>query len=307
MNIHSGTVALIGQPNAGKSTLLNRLLGTKLAIVSSKPQTTRHRLAGIHTSETLQVRLLDTPGIHEPWTELNRQMVNRALSALSDADAALWLGDSTVAAARMRAGEPLLDPTDLRIAEALKRSRKPVIFVANKADVAEVSALEALTAAAGGEVVLAGSVQLSAVTGAGISELQAALRAVLPPSGQFADPEAWTELSERFLAAEAVREKVFHLTEQEIPYTTHVEVMQFDESDRETQNLVRIHADVVVERPSQKAIVIGKGGEMLKRIGTLARKDIEEMLGCRVYLELFVKVERDWTKTPAGLRRAGYR
>ncbi|MBA2321778.1 MAG: GTPase Era [Deltaproteobacteria bacterium] len=229
------------------------------------------------------------------------------MSALSEADAALWLGDTTVAAARLRAGEPLLDPTDLRIVTALKGFRRPVIFVANKSDVTERPALDALSAAAAAELTLAHTVHLSAVTGAGIAELQAALRAVLPPTQERADPEAFTELTERFLCAEAVREKVFHLTEQEIPYTTHVEVMQFDESDRETQNLVRIHADVIVERPSQKAIVIGKGGEMLKRIGTLARKDIQELLGCRVYLELFVKVERDWTRSPAGLRRAGYR
>ncbi len=307
MTIRCGTVALIGQPNAGKSTLLNRLLGAKLAIVSSKPQTTRHRIAGILTTPRIQVRLLDTPGIHEPWTELNREMVGRAHSALSEADAAIWLVDATVSAARLRAGEPLLDATDHRVAEALRGSRRPVIFAANKSDVVERLALEAVQAAVADTLPLAGSTALSAATGAEIQALLALVEAVLPEGEQFADPEAWTELPERFLAAEIVREKVFHLTEQEIPYTTHVEVVQFDETERESQQLVRIHMDVVVERPSQKAIVIGKGGEMLKRIGTLARKEIQELLGSRVYLELFVKVERDWTRTANGLRRVGYR
>src|SRR5262249_12699003 len=147
---------------------------------------------------------------------------------------------------------------------------------------------------------------LSALTGDGVPVLLEELYAHLPAGPALFPPDEWTQVSERFLVAEIVREKVFHLTEQEIPYATHVDVRHFDESERESASLMRIFADVVVERESQKGIVIGKGGEMLKRIGTLARRELVELLGCRVYLELHVKVVRDWTRSPRGLRRAGF-
>jgi GTP-binding protein Era len=302
-----GRVALIGQPNAGKSTLLNRLLGSKLAITSAKPQTTRHRIAGVFTTDRFQAVLLDTPGIHEAWTELNKVMVDRAISALSEADVVCLVGDMTVYAGRVRASEPVLDTTDERILAALERAGRPVIFVANKIDVVDAKlALPVIDEFRGRIPSFAAAIPLSALTGDGVDRLVAELAEHLLEGEAEFDPEQWTDLPERFLAAEIVREKIFHLTEQEIPYSTHVEIVSFDESERETRDLVKIHADVVVERSSQKAIVIGKGGEMLKRIGTMARKEIQELLGCRVYLELFVKVEKDWTRTTGGMRRVGF-
>ena len=302
----SGRVALVGQPNAGKSTLMNRLLGQKLAITSAKPQTTRHRLAGVYTDDRVQLELVDTPGIHESWTELNKVMVDRALSALSDADVACWLGDMAVLGHRAKAGEPVLDPTDEHIAAALVASKRKVVFIANKIDVVNHALTLPVIDAIQTRVPIEAAIPLSALTGDGIPELVKLLTSLVPVGPAQHDPDAWTTIPEKFLVSEMIREKVFHLTEQEIPYITHVEIVQFDESERETREFVRILADVIVERPSQKAIIIGKGGEMLKRIGTLARKEIQEMLGCRVHLELFVKVERDWTRTQSGLRRVGF-
>lgn len=301
-----GYVGLIGRPNAGKSTLLNRVLGNKLAITSAKPQTTRNRIAGVHSDERLQAILVDTPGIHEAWTELNRSMVRRAVTVLDDVDVVFWLGDMTVLAERAERREPILDPTDELIAAELERSGRPVLFVANKVDVVPHPLLLPVIDAVRGRLPIVAAIPVSAMTGDGVPQLLDELYLHLPPGPALFPPDAWTQVSERFLVAEIVREKVFHLTEQEIPYATHVDVRQFDESEREERGIVRIYADVVVERESQKGIVIGKGGEMLKRIGTLARKDLVEMLQSRVYLELHVRVVRDWTRSSGGLRRVGF-
>jgi GTPase len=302
-----GYVGLFGRPNAGKSTLLNRILGNKLAITSAKPQTTRNRIAGIHSDDTLQVILVDTPGIHEAWTELNKSMVQRALSALEDVDLVCWIGDMTTLAARADAGEPVLDAHDEQIAEQFVRSGLPVLFVANKVDVVPHPLLLPVIDAVRQRLPIVGAVPVSALTGDGIQVLLDEMRRVLPEGPPLFPTDEWAQVSERFLVAEIIREKVFHLTEQEIPYATHVDVRQFDETEREAPgSIVRIFADVVVERESQKGIVIGRGGEMLKRIGTLARKELIELLGCRVYLELHVRVEKDWTRSRGGLRRVGF-
>ncbi|HHO51918.1 MAG TPA: GTPase Era [Deltaproteobacteria bacterium] len=306
---HCGYVALIGRPNAGKSTLLNRILGTKLAITSAKPQTTRNRIVGIHSDERMQAVLVDTPGIHEAWTELNRSMVDRAKAALDDVDVAAWIGDMTVLARRAEGDTPVLDEVDLRIAELLRASNLPVIFVANKIDIVPHPLLLPVIEAVTQQLEIAAAIPVSALTGDGVPGLLDEVTRLLPPSPPLFPPEDWAQVTERFLVSEIVREKIFHLTEQEVPYATHVVVRQFDESARgegDGRGLVRIFADVVVERESQKGIVIGRGGEMLKRIGTLARKELVELLGCRVYLELFVRVERDWTRSARGLRRVGF-
>lgn len=300
-----GYVGLVGRPNAGKSTLLNRILRNKLAITSAKPQTTRNRIAGIHSDEGMQVVLVDTPGIHEAWTELNKSMVDAALSALQEVDLVCWLGDMTHLAERAEKGLAILDELDERIATELEGSGKPILFVANKIDVVPHPLLLPVIDAVRGRLPIVAAVPVSALTGDGVDRLIEAFRAHLPKGPPLFPQDEWAQVSERFLVGEIVREKVFHLTEQEIPYATHVEVRQFDESHRD-EGLVRIFADVVVERESQKGIVIGKGGEMLKRIGTLARKDLVEMLGCRVYLELHVKVVKDWTRTRGGLARVGF-
>lgn len=305
---HCGYVALIGRPNAGKSTLLNRILGTKLAITSAKPQTTRNRIVGIHSDERMQAVLVDTPGIHEAWTELNRSMVDRAKAALDDVDVAAWIGDMTVLARRAEDDEPILDEVDLQIAALLRASGLPVIFVANKIDIVPHPLLLPVIEAVTQQLEIAAAVPVSALTGDAVQSLLDEIARLLPASPPLFPPEDWAQVTERFLVSEIVREKIFHLTEQEVPYATHVVVRQFDESARDEgdRGLVRIFADVVVERESQKGIVIGRGGEMLKRIGTMARKELVELLGCRVYLELFVRVERDWTRSARGLRRVGF-
>lgn len=301
-----GTVALVGCPNAGKSTLLNQILGTKLAITSAKPQTTRNHIRGIHSDERMQAILVDTPGIHEAWTELNRSMVGRAVAALADADVVCLLGDMTLIAERVEAGRPALDERDELVIETVERAGRPVVFVANKIDVVPHPLVLPAIDAVRSRLELAAAVPVSALTGDGVPALLAELYANLPEGPALYPTDTWTEVTERFLVAEIIREKVFHLTAQEVPYATFVDVRKFDESTRDDEGIVRIFCDVVVERGTQKGIIIGKGGEMLKRIGTLARKELQDVLGCRVYLELFVKVERDWTKSAKGLRRVGF-
>jgi GTP-binding protein Era len=285
---------------------LNQVLGNKLAITSSKPQTTRNRIAGIYNDDAQQVILIDTPGFHRAWTELNRQMVHAAMSAISDVDVVVWLGDMTVLARRAEAAEPVLDEDDDKLATLLQASGRPIVFVANKVDVVPAPLVLPVIDALARRLPLAASIPVSALTGDGVPVLLSQIRNHLPDHPPLFPPDAWTQLSERFLVSEIIREKIFHLTEEEIPYSTAVEVVRFDEEKRESEELVRIFADIIVERPSQKGILIGKGGEMLKRVGTLARKEVQGLLGCRVYLELFVKVEHNWTRTKNGLRRVGY-
>jgi len=301
-----GYAALIGRPNAGKSTLLNQVLGSKLAITSAKPQTTRNRIRGIYNDAHTQIVLVDTPGIHRAWTELNKSMVGRAMKAIEEVDVVCWIGDMTVLARRAESGEPVLDELAEEIAAALEASGQRIVLAANKMDVVPKPLVLPVIAAFSERLDLAAAVPISALTGDGVPELIDELRQVLPDHPPYFDPEQWTEHSERFLVGEIIREKIIHLTEQEVPYSTFVEIEKFDEEERENRSLVRIYAKIVVERPSQKGIVIGKGGEMLKRIGTMARKEIQRVLGCRVYLELFVKVERNWTRTQRGLRKVGF-
>lgn len=305
-DFRTGFVALLGRPNAGKSTLLNLILGSKLAITSAKPQTTRDRIVGVHTDDHMQAVLIDTPGIHKAWTELNKSMVHRATSAVADADVVCWIEDMTLLAPRVQRGQPLLDGAAEAIVAMIREAGTPAILVANKLDVVHPSTVLPVIDAVRQALPLHAAVPLSALTGDGLSDLLAEIRTALPVGPPLYDPDAWTQVSERFLAAELIREKIFHLTEQEIPYATAVEIEVFDESEREAGGQVRIHAAVIVERPQQKAIVIGKGGEMIKRIGTLARKDLQRVLDARVHLELFVKVERNWTRTTGGLRKVGY-
>jgi GTP-binding protein Era len=301
-----GFVTLIGRPNAGKSTLLNQFLGSKLAITSPKPQTTRDRIAGVYTDTAMQAVLLDTPGVHKAWTELNKSMVRRAREALSDADAVCWIEDMSVLARRHQSNKPVLDPASEALIELLVASGKPIIFVANKMDLIKPHWVLPVIDAIQHKIELAAAIPMSALQGDGIEVLKKELLGLLPEGPPLYPADHWTDVSERFLAAEVLREKIFHLTEQEIPYASYVDIESFDESQRETKNLVSIAAVVVVERPQQKGIVIGKGGAMLKRIGTLARKEMQQILQCRVHLQIFVKVEKDWTRTAKGLRKVGF-
>jgi len=278
----AGVVALIGRPNAGKSTLLNRLLGQKLAIVTAKPQTTRSRILGISTLPAAQILWLDTPGLHSAGKPLNRVLNAIALAAAEDCDVALLLVDPGRG----------LDPELAALRDKLL-GRRAVLVVATKADLHPTPAAE-----------LPADLRLSAQTGEGVEALLAAVVEKLPPAPPYYDdPDQLTDRPLRWLAAECVREAVFEELEQELPYATAVEVESFDESRPE---LVRIRAQLLVERDSQKRIVVGTGGEQVKRIGMRARAALEVLLETRVHLDLWVKVEPEWSKRPRRLGALGY-
>lgn len=281
----AGVVALLGRPNAGKSTLLNRLVGEKLAIVTAKPQTTRSRILGIVSREDAQLLLLDTPGFHESDKALNRALAAVVDEVADDCDVALLLVDP---GRGWDAGHEALR-------ERLTRRGTPVRVVATQAD-----------RLPGGRVPpeLPADHVISAKTGEGVEALLDDVVARLPVSPPLHDPELLTDRPMRFLAAELVREAVFEELAQEVPYETAVEIREFDERSRE--DLVTIRADLIVERRSQKGIVVGRGGERIKAIGQRARAQIERLLDRRVHLELWVKVEAKWTKRPKRLKSLGY-
>ena len=295
----SGFVAIVGRPNVGKSTLLNRLMGQKVAIVSPKPQTTRGRILGVLTRDDAQIALLDTPGLHTAKGGLNARMVNRALQTLADADAAMFL---------IEAQGPAIDSATRKALEQVKAARKPTLLVINKIDEVRKHELLPLIERWKSEYDWTEIYPLSALTGQNVEGLLPALIRHLPEGERMFDKDVWTDVPERQLCAELVREQILRQTEQEVPYSTAVLVEEFDETEREVgpRGLVRILATVLCERDSQKAIIIGKGGARLKEIGTLARKEFERLLGAKVFLQLHVRVEPGWTQTEKGMRRAGY-
>ena len=289
----SGFVGIIGAPNVGKSTLLNRILGRKVAITSEKPQTTRHRILGVWTTAQCQAVFLDTPGLHRAGGLLNREMVGRALGVLSDVDLVLLMT------------APGCRAVDEKLAvSALKEHKKPVILVLNKIDTLNKTELLPWMDDWGRRLPLAALVPLSALTGENMSALLGEITAHLPEGPQYYPPETLTDQPERFIASEMVREQVFRLTGQEVPYATAVTVEEFKD-DR--PDLTRIQATIHLERDSQKKIVIGKNGRKLKEIGTAARQEIERLTGTKVFLQLFVRVQKKWSKDPRALRRFGYK
>jgi len=308
---HSGFAALVGRPNVGKSTLLNRLVGEKIAIVSPRPQTTRTRITGVVTRPEGQVAFVDTPGIHEARGALNKAMVEAALATLQDVDVVLLLVEPSLGPDG-RTPEVTLGVR--AILERLAPVRTPVLLVVNKVDSVPRPLLlpfvAALTAVRPFDEVLL----VSALTGDGMEDLLRTTLSRLPEGGPLFDPETFTDQQEAGLAAELIREQVLRHCRQEVPHSAAVMVDAFDESERAPrpgsrpgglQGLVRIHATLFVERESQKAIVIGKRGAMLKAIGTDARKALERLLDTHVYLDLRVKVEPRWTETERGLRKVG--
>jgi GTP-binding protein Era len=288
----SGFVAIIGRPNVGKSSFLNKILEEKISIITPKPQTTRDRILGIYTRDDCQIIFLDTPGIHVSGKELNRCMVDKALSALFDADLALVMA------------EPGDTIESLAVVfEHIKDFRKKAIFAFNKSDLLpEEMVLKKIDELSSTTVNFIYKQAISCITGAGLDILMNEILEILPEGPPFFPDDMITDASERFLCAEMIREKVFLLTQKEIPYSTAVEIEQFKEGE-----IARISAVIHVERSSQKGIVIGKGGSMLKRIGIQARIDMERLLGQKVFLELFVRVTEDWTKNPRELKRLGYK
>jgi GTP-binding protein Era len=283
----------------GKSTLLNRLLGQKVAIVSDKPQTTRSRILGVVTRPGAQVALLDTPGLHAARGGLNARMVQRALQTLADADAALFL---------IEAGSPAIDGATRKALDQVKEAHKPTLLVINKIDTLPRPQLLPLIDRWRNEHEFSAVYPLSALTGENVDGLLDELARHLPEGPPLFPPDVWTDVPERDLCGELIREQILHQTEQEVPYSAAVLVDEFDESEREVgpRGLTRVSATVLVERDSQKAIVIGKRGARLKQIGSLARGQMEKLLGCKVFLTVHVRVERNWTQTARGLRRAGY-
>jgi len=286
----AGEVALLGRPNAGKSTLLNRLVGEKLAIVTPKPQTTRSRLLGIANLPGAQLRLIDTPGLHEGKGALHASMQRAAAAAAESCDLALVLVDAATG----------WEPAHDALAAQLAARRTPWIAVATKADLPAAQGSPWPPAGAQGAVACH---RVSARTGAGIDALLADVAARLPEAPPGHAEDALTDRPVRFLAAELVREAAFLLLRQEIPYGLAVEVTSFDES---RSDLVRIHATLLVARESQKQIVIGAGGAMIREIGTQARAGIERLLGTRVHLELWVKVEPRWSERRRRIESLGY-
>jgi len=289
-----GFVALVGRPNVGKSTLLNSLVGAKLAIVTPKPQTTRTRILGVKTLPQAQVIFVDTPGIHQhPSSLLNRRMIDTALHVLQDTDVIVFLLDA----------QRGLLPADEDIAQRLSGVRAPVVVVVNKIDlVARATLLPLLERLA---VLLPGReiVPVSALTGENTAELLNTITALLPVGVALYPGDELTDQSERVLAQEAVREQLFLHTQQEVPYATAVMVEEFTEKPE--KSLVFIRAVIYVERPSQRAIIIGERGARLKQIGQAARLQLERFFGCKVFLELFVKVAKGWANNPGMLRELG--
>jgi GTP-binding protein Era len=297
----AGFVALIGRPNVGKSSLLNRLLGEHVAIVTPRPQTTRTRILGVLNGEGHQLAFFDTPGIHAAKGALNKRMVEAALSTLQEVDAALVMVEAgTGPGGRVEIGEG----TRAVIAE-VARSRKPAVLGINKMDRAPRETLLPVIAAYKDLHAWADIVPFSALNGENLDRLVEVLASVVPESEAPLFPaDVLTDQAERQLAAEYVREQVMLQTRQEIPYSAAVEVESFDEGDRrDNGGLVRIEAIIRVERDSQKAIVIGKKGAQLKTIGTSARLRLEKLLGCKVFLKLLVKVDERWTERDAAVRR----
>jgi GTP-binding protein Era len=308
-NYRSGFAALIGRPNVGKSTLLNELTGEKIAIVSPKPQTTRNRILGVVTRPEGQVAFIDTPGIHQAKGELNRFMVETALQAAEEVDLVLFVIEPP-------GGEkPEVSPGNRMILERLQRIGKPTFLVINKIDSIPKSRLLPLIDLFRNEFPFAEVVPISAREGDGVDKLFQVVLEHLPEGERIFDEDMLTDQQERTLVAEYIREQVLHHCRQEIPYSAAVLVEVFDESEREPlpgtpvgqlAGLIRIAASIYVERDSQKAIIIGKQGQMLKTIGTDARKAIQRLLGTHVYLSLRVRVEPRWSERREGLKKLGY-
>lgn len=291
---HSGFVAIVGRPNVGKSTFLNRVVGDKIAIMSDKPQTTRNKIQGIYTTKNAQIVFIDTPGIHKPQSRLGDFMVDSALSALREVDAVLFMVNATEKRGK----------GDDFIINHLKKINKPIYLVINKIDQIHPNHLLEVMDDYRGTLDYADVFPISALEGNNCPELVQALVKNLPEGPQYFPSDQITDHPERFIIGELIREKVLLLTRQEIPHSVAVVVERVKRQDNDK---VLVQANIIVERNSQKGIIIGKGGKMLKKIGSLARRDIEHMLGDKVYLELWVKVQPNWKDKKADLAAFGYK
>lgn len=290
----SGFVAIIGRPNVGKSTLMNQIIGQKIAIMSDKPQTTRNKIHGVYTSENGQIVFLDTPGIHKPTSKLGDYMSKVAHGTLGEVDAVLFLVDVVDG----------IGGGDRYIIEQLKHVETPVILVLNKIDLVQPEALLAIITNYKDLYNFAEIVPVSALKGNNVTTLLEQIIRYLPEGPQYYPADQITDHPEQFVCAELVREKILHMTREEIPHSIAV---QIEDMRVEPNGVVHISAVIFVERESQKGIVIGKQGALLKEIGRQARRDIETLLGSKTFLELWVKVKKDWRNQDRVLRDLGFR
>jgi len=286
----SGFVVIIGLPNVGKSTLLNQLLGTKVSIVSPKPQTTRFNIKGVLTRDNFQIVFVDTPGIHDAKSLFNQLMVKEALNALQEVDIILWVMDVTHRI-----------PEEEKILDLIKKANKPTILVLNKIDLIKKQELLPIIDYFSKLHEFHAIIPISALKNDGLDRVLDELVKLLPEGPFYYESHQVTDLPLNLLIAEIIREKIFLLTYQEIPYSTAVKVEEIKEEPE--KNLLYIQATIFIERDSQKGIIIGKGGRMLKKIGTLAREELEFLLGKKIYLDLWVKALKDWRERETYIRR----
>lgn len=291
----SGFITILGRPNVGKSTFMNHVLGQKVAIMSDKPQTTRNKIQGVYTTDTVQMIFIDTPGIHKPKHQLGEHMMRVAKRTLKETEVILFVVNAT----------EKKGPGDEYILNMIKDTKTPVILVINKIDLIHPDELPEIIERYTNEFEFADVVPISALQGTNTTNLLDVIESHLEEGPMYYPKDRVTDHPEHFIVSELIREKILLLTEQEIPHSIGVVVTKMKrEDDREK---VKVEALIYVERDSQKGMVIGKGGKMLKRVGTLARKDIEALLGDKVYLELWVKVQKDWRNKPQFIRNLGYK
>lgn len=293
MTTKSGFVSIVGRPNVGKSTLLNSIIGQKVAIVSDKPQTTRNRIQGIYTGEQGQVIFIDTPGVHKPKHRLGEYMADITSRALREVDVILYVVDASVSPG---SGEDYIINTLVNI-------ETPVFLVPNKIDLVDESRILELIQQFATKMKFAEVIPVSAAKKGNLDRLMEVLFSYLPEGPLYYPEDEYTDQPERFIIAEYIREKALHLTREEVPHSLAVEIEEFESR----RNLIYVRAAIYTERDSQKGIIIGKQGSMLKKIGEMARHDIENLLGTQVYLELWVKVKKDWRNSEAQLKNLGYR
>ena len=291
----SGFISIIGRPNVGKSTFLNRVIGQKIAIMSDKPQTTRNKVQGVLTEDDAQMIFIDTPGIHKPKHKLGEFMSKVSKNALREVDAIMFMVNA----------QQKLGSGDRYVIDMLKGTKTPVFLIINKIDTIHPDEILKIVDQYKDEFDFAEIIPISALQGNNVDNLLTTLKKYLPEGPQYYPADQVTDHPERFIIAELIREKALHLTRDEVPHSLAVEIEKIRRE--EDQDRVHVMATVIVERDSQKGIIIGKRGAMLKEIGTRARKDIENLLGSKVYLELWVKVQKDWRDRSSQLRDYGYR
>jgi len=293
----SGFITIIGRPNSGKSTFINKVLGQKITITSDKPQTTRNNISGIHTTKSSQLIFIDTPGIHKPLHKLGEFMTKEAINTLNRVDLIMFMSDS----------KDQFGKGDQFIIEQLKQVKVPVFLIMNKVDlIDDIEKLKRNIDRFKASFDFEGIFSISALRGDNIDKLLVDIEDMLEEGPKYFPDDQITDHPEKFIISELIREKVLELTREEIPHSVMV-MIDYIQNDDKYKNLINIHASIIVERNSQKGIIIGKQGQMIKQIGTLARKDILHLLGSKVFLDLHCKVEKDWRNKDFHLRNFGYK